>query len=269
MARSEASYDRMLLRAYLRKSGGSATVDDARKACTRPNDRLWSSARIKRAILWDEKNPDRRALIKFVQGGGGVRLVENDERVGLGRGAKGEVIRGIAGESRFVLETFGTADQVALNVRVIETGKRAGPEHGSNARPDIVVGAYLNESTRRPILHNIEFQGRNTSGRNTFTSSDIAQAFTCGRGADYSWVMIHKSARLFQKDSNYEQWERALWFAEWIGVGVILYADPRRVSTWDLVLDAKKRARDSEHSKNYLNWFNRLNNEDRYPPQRA
>ena len=85
----------------------------------------------------------------------------------------------------------------------------------------------------------------------------------------HSWVMIHKSARLFQKDSNYEQWERALWFAEWIGVGVILNADPRRVSTWDLELDAKKRARDSEHSKNYLNWFNRLNNEDRYPPQKA
>jgi hypothetical protein len=50
---------------------------------------------------------------------------------------------------------------------------------------------------------------------------------------------------------------------------VILYADPRQVSTWDLELDAKKRARDSEHSKNYLNWFNRLNNEDRYPPQKA
>lgn len=267
MSRSEAANDRMLLRAYLRRSGGSATVDEARQSCTRPNDRLWSSARIKRAILWDEMNPDRRALIKFVQGGGGLRLVENDERVGLGRGAKGEVIRGITGESRFVLKTFGTADQIALNVRVIETGKRAGPEHGSNARPDIVVGAYLNESMRRPILHNIEFQGKNTSGRNTFTSSDIAQAFTCGRGADYSWVMIHKSARLFKTNNNYEQWERALWFAGCVGIGVILYDDPRQVLTWDLVLGAKKRARDSIHSRNYAGWFFRLNDEDHYPPE--
>lgn len=50
---------------------GGATWQEA-------NDRLWSSARIKRAILWDEMNPDRRALIKFVQGGGGIRLIVNE-----------------------------------------------------------------------------------------------------------------------------------------------------------------------------------------------
>ena len=264
MSRNEGANDRMILRTYLRGCGGSETVDAARHACTRADDRLWSRARIKRAIAWDAEHPDGRAAIKLVQGGGGIRLVENDERVGLGRGAKGEVIRAIEGKSQFVLEVFGREDQPAINVCAFETGKRAGPEHGSNARPDIVVGAYLRQSMRRPILHNIEFQGRNTSGRNTFTSSDLAQAFTCGRGADYSWVMIYKSARLFKQDKNYDQWERALWFADRIGVGVILYSDPRLVSTWVCELDAKKRVRDPKHSKNYVAWFNRLNGDDRY-----
>ena len=76
--------------------------------------------------------------------------------------------------------------------------------------------------------------------------------------------MIYKSARLFKQDKNYDQWERALWFADRIGVGVILYSDPRLVSTWVCELDAKKRVRDPKHSKNYVAWFNRHNGDDRY-----
>lgn len=265
MSRSQEANDRMRLRTYLRNCSGHATVDDARYACTRDGERLWSKARITRAIDWDRKHPDNRALIKFVKGGRGLRLVENDERVGLGRGAKAEVVRAISSESAKTLRLFGTLSKDAKHLRVIETGKRAGPEYGTNTRPDIVVGAKISLKSRRPLLHNIEFQGKNTSGISTFTTSDIAQAFTCGRGADFSWVMIHKSARKFKKDRDYVQWERTLWFAEWIGVGIITYSDPALVSTWNLVLNSKKRARIPSHSNRYIRWFMRLIDEDKYP----
>ena len=265
MSRTQEANDRMKLRTYLRDCGGHASVEDARYACTREGERLWSRARIRRAIDWDYENPDNRALIKFVRGGQGMRLIENDERVGLGRGAKAEVVRAIASETSKVLNLFGTSDKNAKHLHVIETGKRAGPEHGSNARPDIVVGAKMEQNSRRHLIHNIEFQGKNTSGINTFTTSDIAQAFTCGRGADYSWVIIDKSARKYKKDRNYDQWERTLWFAEWIGVGIITYSDPRVVSTWELVVDASKRARIPVHSNQYIKWFKRLVDEDTYP----
>lgn len=268
MPRTPAANDRMVLRTKLRQSDGSLTVKEALQVCTKPGEQIWTLAQIRRAVDWDSSHPDRRAQIKFVSGGRGLRLVENSERVGLGQGAKGEVVRAIRAESRFVLDTFGHKDAQARNVRALETGRRAGPEHGVNTRPDIVVGAYLTSSMWRPILHNVEFQGRNTSGRNTFTTSDIAQAFTSGRGADYSWVMIHKSARFFKNDKNYGEWERVLWFAEKLGVGLILYSDPRRVATWNSLLAAKRKARDATHSKNYVAWFKRLNEEDEYPDRK-
>ena len=226
---------------------------------------MWSLAQIRRAVEWDDSHPDHRAQVKFTSGGRGLRLVENSQRVGLGQGAKGEVVRAIRTESRIVLIAFGHEGVKALNVRALETGQRAGPDHGSNSRPDIVVGAYTSSSMRRPVLHNIEFEGRSISGGNTFSISDIAQAFTSGRGSDYSWVMIHKSARCFKNDKRYGEWEKVLWFAETLGVGLILYSDPRLVATWTILLPAKKKSRDSVHSKNYLAWFKRLNEEDEYP----
>ena len=265
MTRNQAANDRMKLRTFLRNSDGHSSIETARIECTGAGDRTWSIARIMRAIEWDDLKIDNRANIKIVRGGKGIRLVENDERVGIGQGAKAEVVRAISAESKFVLNAFGTANKNAKNLRVIETGKRASPEHGSNARPDIVVGAYLDLNSRRPMIHNIEFQGKNTSGKNTFTTSDIAQAFTCGRGADYSWVMIHNSARKFKKDNYYEEWERTLWFAEWLGVGIITYSDPCIVSTWKPVIRAKKRARMPIYSTQYAKWLKRLMNEDRHP----
>lgn len=265
MSRSQAANDRMVLRTKLRESNGSLTVKEAMHVCVRPGTQIWSPAQIRRAVEWDRLYPDRRAQIKFVSGGRALRLVENSQRVGLGQGAKGEVVRAIRAESRIVLSTFGHKGVKALNVRALETGQRAGPEHGSHSRPDIVVGAYTSGSQKRPVLHNIEFEGRSTSGGNTFSISDIAQAFTSGRGADYSWVMIHKSARCFKNDKNYGEWEKILWFAETLGVGLILYSDPRLVATWTLLLPAKSKARLSVHSKNYMAWFKRLNDEDEYP----
>ena len=265
MPRTPAANDRMVLRTKLRESNGSLTVKEALQVCTKPGKQIWTLAQIREAVDWDSSHPDRRAQIKFVSGGRALRLVENSQRVGLGQGAKGEVVRAIRAESRIVLSTFGHKGEKALNVRAIETGQRAGPEHGRHSRPDIVVGAYTSGSMRRPILHNIEFEGRSTSGGNTFSISDIAQAFTSGRGADYSWVMIHKSARRFKNDKNYDEWEKVLWFAGTLGVGLILYSDPRRVATWTRLFPAKRKARDSVHSKNYMAWFKRLNDEDEYP----
>lgn len=264
MPRGQAANDRMCLRSHLRRAKGSDLVRNARELCTRENDRLWSVARVRRAVEWDAQNSDRRAVIKFVQGGKGLRLVENSERVGIGQGAKGEAVRAIVAESNFVQDLFGFKGTPALNLRVIETGRRAGPEKGNNSRPDIVGGAYIKIGMRRPFLHNIEFQGKNNSGRSTFSINDIAQAFSAGRGADFSWVMIEASTRRRKSEKKYDEWERATWFADYLGVGILLYKDPRRISTWDIVLPAKCRRR-STHSKSYFHWFKMLLEEDKYP----
>ena len=98
MSRSQAANDRMVLRTKLRESNGSLTVKEALQVCTKPGKQIWTLAQIRGAVDWDSSHPDRRAQIKFVSGGRALRLVENSQRVGLGQGAKGEVVRAVRAE---------------------------------------------------------------------------------------------------------------------------------------------------------------------------
>lgn len=259
MAKPREASDAQRVRTYLRKNGGKATVRELCDNCSDNYQAGWSKQRLHAAIDWDNAHRSNRAHLQRERGGRSIRIVENDERVAHGRGAKAEVVRRIAGQSARVRHIFGKGDDSADWLEVAETGKSAAPERGSNARPDITVGSYLRPTSRRPLIHNIEFQGE-SRGRNTFSSSDIAQAYTSGRGADFSWVMIHKSARLTKSHKRYVDWERAIWFAKTLGVGIILYDSPQNVATWNTVMPAKKRGgvNYSGFRSNYLAWYRNL-----------
>ena len=257
MTRSRAANDRMVLRRFLREQGGEATLSDVRACYLRPRERPWTDARIKAAVSWDESHPDSRAQIKYKPGGRGLRLVENSERVAEGRGAKAELVRAIHTESASVREIFGTVRRRASHVKAMETGKRAGPEHGSNSRPDVVVGSRDNDRQRRYTLHAIEFQGIGRGGSSTFSSSDVAQAFTSGLGSDFSWVFIHKSSKRKKSDPKFDEWERTVELAAKLGVGIVCYGNPRQVSTWNVVLRPVRQRR-NDRSLRYHGWFLRL-----------
>lgn len=260
MTRPQQANDRMVLRRFLLNLDGHATVNEIRNECRGSDGSNWSLARIRAAIRWDSEHPDSRSEIKFVPGGQGIRLVENSERVGEGRGAKAELVRAINGESSSARRIFGNGSRSARHIRGIETGRRAAPEHGSNSRPDIVVGSKFSDNERRHTLHNIEFQGKATNGISTFTSADVAQAFTTGRGSDFSWVFIHKSSIRRKSDDKYDEWDRTLELAKRLGVGIVAYGDPRHVGTWRLILQAKREKRTSR-SVEYHKWYVRLLND--------
>lgn len=257
MTRPQQANDRMVLKRFLVNREGHATVDEIQNECQGSDELKWTVMRIRAAVRWDTEHPDSRSELKFVPGGKGLRLVENSERVAEGRGAKAELVRAINGESSTARRIFGNGRRSARHIRGIETGRRAAPEHGSNSRPDIVVGSKFNESERRHTLHNIEFQGKAKNGGSTFTSADVAQAFTTGRGSDFSWVFIHKSSIRRKSDDKYDEWDRTLELAQRLGVGIVAYGDPRLVSTWRLILQAKKERRTSR-SVAYHKWYLRL-----------
>jgi len=258
MERNQESGDRQIIRTFLKNNGGTAAFSKIEEVCSVTSGRRFGPQRIRRAVKWDQDHPSERSELRILPGGRSCRLVENSERVGIGRGAKAEAVRAVAGGSKAIRGVFTHGDVIGTNAFAYEVGKARGPVTGAKSRPDILVGVMMSERARRPILHNIEFQGKNPTGKSTFDISDIAQAFVSGRGADYSWVLITSEVRKYKTDQHYEDWERAVWLAKTLGVGIISYKDPRLANSWKVAVPSEIRRGERstpEYRALYLSWW--------------
>lgn len=258
MGTNQIADDLRIILGFLDRNHGECSFSEIEAGCTEKYGRFFGPQRIRRAVKWDHDKRGMDYKLRILQGGLACRLVEDSERVGIGRGTKADAVRVMDGDSIAIRKVFTHKGIIGPHVHAYEVGKLRGPVTGSSSRPDILVGVKMSEQARRPILHNIEFQGKNSTGQQTFHVSDVAQSFVAGRGADYSWVLIPKEVRKNKQDPKSEEWERVTWLAGLLGVGIILYGDPHLVATWRDLYQAKHRSRlasSPDDRMRYLEWW--------------
>ena len=82
------------------------------------------------------------------------------------------------------------------------------------------------------------------SAAGAFKLVSIYQAFVQGRGSDYSYVIYHRP-----DVKNDDQYDRMVWAAESVGVGLIGYVKPGASTTWMDVLPARRRSASAEERR--------------------
>ncbi len=111
------------------------------------------------------------------------------------------------------------------NIDVIGTSRSGARSGGVWTHPDLVVAAdparrKSQDEPRR--LHAIEVETADG-----FDLKSVYQAHAQGRDANYSWVFGSKAPGVEKSD-----WDRVLWTAEELGVGLVTFAKAHAYGTW-------------------------------------
>jgi hypothetical protein len=113
------------------------------------------------------------------------------------------------------------------------------------AHPDLVVAAdpRRRSSAGEPRrLHAIEVETKNG-----FDLKSVYQAHAQGRGADYVWVIGNKAPKVDPPD-----WERIVWTASDLGVGLVTYDNPGASTTWVNHIEAAHRLPTAEQRERFI-----------------
>jgi hypothetical protein len=179
----------------------------------------WSLEKVERVVKAGNENPDVEVHI----GKGGTVQHRGSER-GTSNGLYDAIIR--------IIKTYwGPRDLGLRNISVADTSRAGTRGQGVWSHPDLVIAAdprrkaYRDEPRR---LHAIEVETK--SG---FDLRSIYQAHAQGRGAGYTWVIGNKHPGVEPGD-----WERILWTASDLGVGLVTYQTAGAYTTWKHHLDA-------------------------------
>lgn len=76
-----------------------------------------------------------------------------------------------------------------------------------------------------------------------FGIESVYQAHAQGRGADYSWVLFQRGVDL--EGSDHPDWDRILWAAKELGVGLVGFTNSSSARTWKVEREPKRR----DHTK--------------------
>lgn len=157
-----------------------------------------------------------------------------------GRGGTVEFIGSERGDSLLyrhvsrILETYWARSEGLRDVEVFNTA-RGGQRTGLDwTHPDLVLRALprrRRSQTDAPDLHSFEVE---RPGAGKLVS--VFQSFVQGRGANFSWVVIAR-----QDLARSEQYERILWAADQVGIGVLSYGKPGSFTTWRTERPAPRR----------------------------
>ena len=190
-------------------------------------------ARIASGMNWDAEKLDRV-----------LQRAEADPSTCIARG-KGGVIEYTGNEIGAVpllyrevtrvLETYWAKSLGLRQARPFKTAHGGRRGMADWIHPDAVLSAFPRRKRSRtapPDLHSFEIE--RAGG---FKMDSIFQAFVQGRGSDYSWVVFSAS-----DVAKPDYFDRALWAANYVGVGLISYGKPGSWTTWKLHLSAKRRS---------------------------
>lgn len=201
------------------------------------------------------KGNDSPSVPVFIAKGGVIK------HRGSERGASVGIYTDVA---RIIRTYWGPREMGLRNIDVIETSRSGTRGGGVWTHPDLVVAAdparrKSQDEPRR--LHAIEVE--TAAG---FDLRSIYQAHAQGRDADYSWVFGSKAPGVESSD-----WDRVLWTAKQLGVGLVTFAKPHAFGTWtthqkaehkEPALDERELFLDRTMSPS-LREVRRLNNESR------
>jgi hypothetical protein len=152
------------------------------------------------------------------------------------RGSERGVSAGIyADVARVIIDYWGPRARGLRNIEAIHTARSGRRNEGVWSHPDLVIAADppRRKSQSEPRrLHAIEVE--TTAG---FDLRSVYQAHAQGRDADYAWVFGNKAPGVDKPD-----WDRVLWTAEELGVGLVTFDKPHVYGTWKTHRPAEHQA---------------------------
>jgi hypothetical protein len=182
----------------------------------------WDDSKVRRVVDKAIANP----MVSVHIGRGGTVKYRGLERASS-NGLYSDVAR--------VIKKYWGPRQLGLrSIDVIQTATGGKRGEGVWIHPDLVVAADPRRRSSRDEprrLHAIEVE---TSAG--FDIRSVYQAHAQGRGATYSWVFGNKLPDVDRKD-----WNRVLWTAEELAVGVVTFERPGVFGGWKTHIMAKRR----------------------------
>ena len=182
-----------------------------------------SPRRLAELLGWDLTNVQRVTSKANQDGGDAIHIGRGGviQHRGTERAANG-LYSDIA---RIIADYWGPRALGLRNITPIHTARGGSRGEGVWTHPDLVVAAdpkRRNGQSEPRRLHAIEVETK--AG---FDLRSVYQAHAQGRGADYSWVFGSKKPEVSPKD-----WERVVWTAKDLGVGLVTFAQPGSFGTW-------------------------------------
>ena len=129
--------------------------------------------------------------------------------------------------SKVLVKRFGPEKMGYRDTEVFDTSRSGKRGAGVWTHPDLVMVANpkRRSSADEPRrLHAIEVETEDG-----FDLRSVYQAHAQGRGANYSWVFGSKQPTVSKSD-----WDRVLWTAHKLGVGLVTFVKPHLMSTWTI-----------------------------------
>lgn len=162
------------------------------------------------------------------------------------RGSEGGPVAGIYSDvARIIRDHWGPKELGLRNIDTIMTSRGGTRSEGVWSHPDMVVAAdpARRESQQEPRrLHAIEVE--TAAG---FDLRSIYQAHAQGRGANYSWVFGNTTPGVERAD-----WDRVLWTAEELGIGLVAFEKPHAYGTYRVHLVAEHRRPTADEREAFL-----------------
>jgi hypothetical protein len=179
----------------------------------------WEQGKVKRVAARGNDDP---TIPVFVAKAGVIK------HRGSERGATVGIYADVA---RVIAAYWGPREVGLRNIDIVPTARSGTRGGGVWTHPDLVVAAdppRRKSQTEPRRLHAIEVE--TAAG---FDLKSVYQAHAQGRDADYSWVFGNKAPGVAKPD-----WDRVLWTAEELGVGLVTFAKPHAFGTWTTHLTA-------------------------------
>ena len=205
----------------------------------------WTSVKLESVIKRADESP---RPITVVRGGKAVRFRGSERRGGRSEnGFYNDVVSVISkywGPRRHMREI-----EIWVTARPL---KRSGEQW---ACPDLVMVAHPGrKSTPDAAKYVHAFEVENEAG---FGIQSVCQAFVQGRGAHFTWVMF-QMAGLDPADETrprHNDWDRILWAAKELNVGLVGFTNCNSVETWHDFLVPKRRSPSPLESAAYVEAF--------------
>ncbi|MGE0139682.1 MAG: hypothetical protein AB7R77_17845 [Ilumatobacteraceae bacterium] len=182
----------------------------------------WESDKVRRVA---ERANDDPSIPLYIAKGGVIA------HRGSERGASVGIYADVA---RVIATYWGPRELGLRNIDVIGTSRSGTRGGGVWTHPDLVVAAdpaRRRSQTEPRRLHAIEVE--TAAG---FDLRSVYQAHAQGRDANYSWVFGSKAPGVEKPD-----WDRVLWTAESLGVGLVTFAKPHAYGTWTTHREAEHK----------------------------
>lgn len=182
----------------------------------------WETEKVQRVATLGNDDP---SVPVFVAKGGVIKY--RGSEVGTSVGLYQDI-------ARIIRQYWGERVLRLRNIEVIVTAHSGRRGAGVWTHPDLVIAAdpARRQSADEPRrLHAIEV--KTASG---FDLRSVYQAHAQGRGANYAWAFGSKAPGV-----NPVEWERVVWTAGRLGVGLVTFERPHSYGTWKTLLEAARQ----------------------------